>query len=373
VSKRWLSQFHSDLSRHGISTSQAVGRCATRCDRPERIVQSGIIQVLLQLQKEKGEQLTTIHVEFLQICIYAKEYAFAEEQIRNTWPRPSKESPISALSVLRYFYLRGIVHIGTNNLVWANRCFWTCICIPTQTSTVISTISIAAWKKMMLVQCLQLDYYTPTPNLPRMPAEVAHGLSQYLKNATETSRKSLVEVSTEDVADDPMDVQEPAQTSFPNLGVPCYTQLVDAFARLDRKRFNATINQAVQLFTADGNNGLVQRIGEVFTHRRLYHLGSVYSALSVEQFENKMKVPNALAVLRGVSVEKSWPVYIEDECIRFPPNGPGVPRSSIAQAHKDLASLKPRLQTLLNESVSLQAKKDDSLSAVTGRAVENND
>jgi hypothetical protein len=90
------------------------------------------------------------HVEFLHCCVLAEQYRYAERLMRtDSWPRPT--SMVSSKQVLRYFYLRGIVHLGCDHYRLAHRCFWTCLTVPAEVS---SKIAIAAWKKLVLVQCL---------------------------------------------------------------------------------------------------------------------------------------------------------------------------------------------------------------------------
>lgn len=101
-----------------------------------------------------------MHVEFLQACVYAEQYRYAERvtTANNFWPRPMGSSHshshghnVSVRQVLRYYYLRGTVHVGCQHYQLAVRCFWTCLSVPAET---VSAVAVAAWKKMVLLQCL---------------------------------------------------------------------------------------------------------------------------------------------------------------------------------------------------------------------------
>ncbi len=108
--------------------------------------------------------LTPAHTAFLQCAVLAEEYEFAENVIRGTWPLPTSdlkkdsgnvnhESHASVSIIMRYYYLRGIVHYncGRDHYAMAHRCWWTCLSIPVDT---LSSIAIQAWKKLALVQPL---------------------------------------------------------------------------------------------------------------------------------------------------------------------------------------------------------------------------
>lgn len=63
-------------------------------------------------------------------------------------------------TVLRYYYLRGVVHLNCGpktSFHRAIRCFNTCLTVPTYSNdaNVVSAIAVQAWKKLILVQCLQ--------------------------------------------------------------------------------------------------------------------------------------------------------------------------------------------------------------------------
>jgi PCI domain len=105
------------------------------------------------------ERLVPAHCEFLDACIFAQEYQLAESHILQSWPRPQKgPHAINIETVLRYYYLRGVVHLncGPSSYSMAMRCFWTCLSVPATSDTnVVSAIAVNAWKKLILVQSLQ--------------------------------------------------------------------------------------------------------------------------------------------------------------------------------------------------------------------------
>jgi hypothetical protein len=131
--------------------------CVRKVIPRRSIAATGILSVLHGLCDL--EQLVPAHCEFLDACIFAQEYQLAESHILQSWPRPQKGPHASNIeTVLRYYYLRGVVHLncGPSSYSMAKRCFWTCLSVPATSDTnVVSAIAVNAWKKLILVQSLQ--------------------------------------------------------------------------------------------------------------------------------------------------------------------------------------------------------------------------
>jgi hypothetical protein len=142
---------------------------------------TGIVQSLWYLVELIGKTTISFVVcEFLQICILFKQYIYADQQIIHTWPIPTinktdgigtnlllhsnynhnHNNNISSTlptvdTILRYYYLRGIVYMGCQRNDHAIRCFWTCLSLPSPDDcNTISAIAIEAWKKLILLQSL---------------------------------------------------------------------------------------------------------------------------------------------------------------------------------------------------------------------------
>jgi hypothetical protein len=140
-----------------------VSHCVTLCVSQRSVIQeTGILETLWSLVEKEGKNtLSLLICEFLQACIYANEYRYAFQQIAETWPLPTKDqgrngdhgtTPVEI--VLRYYYLRGVVCMGCDYDSLAIRCFWTCLSVPVASDTnAVSAIQVAAWKKMILLQC----------------------------------------------------------------------------------------------------------------------------------------------------------------------------------------------------------------------------
>jgi hypothetical protein len=145
---------------------QVISICVIQCSQQRFVIKdTGILDSLWTLVEKEGKRKLSLAIcEFLQACIYAKEYQYAYQQIMDTWPLPSQDflpmmryaaTPVDIL--LRYYYLRGVVCMGCEQQCYplAIRCFWTCLCVPTSSdANAVSAIAIAAWKKLVLLQSL---------------------------------------------------------------------------------------------------------------------------------------------------------------------------------------------------------------------------
>ena len=114
------------------------------------------------------------HTEFLQCCLLASQYRYASKFVKanpvlalpspNMKRNSSKHNhdllfpapPINRTSenYLRYFYYLGMIHLGCDDYNSAISAFHVCLTAPSQ---IISSITIAARKKMMLAHCLLLE------------------------------------------------------------------------------------------------------------------------------------------------------------------------------------------------------------------------
>lgn len=313
-------------------------------------------------------EISLAHAEFLQSCIYAKQYGFAESQVQDTWPKPRKDIDSDSHLVLRYFYLRGIVHMGTCNWAWATRCFSTCVCIPLESSSTVSAIAVAAWKKLALVACLQHDFHTKDLSLPLHPKHMTSKLKTYIDDATRSllpTNEACPESTSVAIIEDPMPRRDNPSSETPmshKYGVALYKELVSAFEKGDRQAFDSVMKQASSLFDQDGTTGLVQRVDAVLLRRQVYRIGSMFATISLHELKTQLLIAgDPQALLRELSEEMAWPVRVEDGWVYFPSDIPAAqPASVVAQTQHDMAVLRTHLTKLHSESVpKVPRNKDD--------------
>jgi len=279
--------------------------------------------------------------------------------------------------VLRYYYLRGTVHVGCQNLEWATRCFDTCLVVP---ASMVSAIAIAAWKKRVLVACLTLpaDKYATVKKMEQqdqssskslragggrdsssgsaltgplqLPKAAPACLSRFLNSALHpistssfTARAAGAAASANPEAHEAMLVAHddtPPQggeesagggdrrgtnrgvgSGYQALGVKPYADFVTAFTRLDRTALENVLQDHEGLFVGDGNMGIVQQCVSEFRKRQVYYYSRVYSVLSLEDLSNFMQLPmpELQTLLMQLSMEKVWAIQIDKNgLVHFP-------------------------------------------------------
>mmetsp|Transcript_13225 Transcript_13225/g.15381 ORF Transcript_13225/g.15381 Transcript_13225/m.15381 type:complete len:348 (-) Transcript_13225:518-1561(-) len=104
-----------------------------------------------------SNSFTQAHVEFLQCCILASQYSFASKFLNEYPIHNFNKKNISTENVLRYFYFKGIVHIGNQDYKSAVAAFSFCLAVPTK--GIVSLITIEARKKIILAKCFLLFDY----------------------------------------------------------------------------------------------------------------------------------------------------------------------------------------------------------------------
>ena len=317
-----------------------------------------------------GPVLAAVHVEFLQACIYAGQYAYAERSVAGTWPRPT--ATVSVRNVLRYFYLRGVVHAACQHLDLATRCFRTCLCIPAE---VVSAIAVAAWKKLVLVQCLeQTDFPADTCKPTVLPNPTASCLSRYINSAvTESADKAANHQATSSSANstlgspasaaapedassailhlvDNLETGESSRekTRYPSMGVAVYAALTKAFVDMDKTALQNQLEEHKRLLTSDGNFGLAQQVASELPRRQLYSWSRVYSSISLQELARllALSVEELSRLLLQVSIAKEWPIQVSPDglMVTFPRLQPQI--GDTASATEDLVALAKLVQKM---------------------------
>lgn len=344
------------------------------CQPRSLISQSGILPVLRELfplnnsasLTSPGPVLSAAHVEFLQACIYAGHYAYAERMVQGSWPRPN--GTISVRNVLRYFYLRGVIHLGCQHLPQAVRCFRTCLTIP---SECVSAIAVAAWKKLVLIQCL-LQSHLPVDQttVKSLPGPTPNCLSRFINGSVSESKNtgatgpaptaSAVAAAAPEDATSIVHLVDSLETGdsetrgddrsskFPSMGVASYLTLVKSFVEMNPASFSVNLQEATRLLTADGNMGLARQVESELPCRLLYAWSRVYSSISLTDLAGlvSVSVEELQHLLVRVTIEKEWPIQVstDGQMVSFPSMEPVLLDAS--NASEDLLTLAKLVQKL---------------------------
>lgn len=383
-----------------------MGHAVSQCTPRSRITESGILPVLASLIPSPSLVLTAVHVEFLQACIFAEQYRYAARVVGDSWPRPNARTTI--LQVLRYFYLRGTVHLAcvsggstsANEKQWnqALRSFSTCLIIPAEA---VSAIQIAAWKRLVLMRCLlhaslvdmEAEAVLAVPKvtsacLARLinaailnTAEEEEGKRM---NAEDTDIVHVVELIPQSSMDYGM--ESPSLPAVPKRGedVCCYVRLVRAFLAVDRTLFNKILKEHESVYSRDGNLGLVHQCLDALLERQIYQLSSVYSSISLDRLGDIMQLDHDSLhrLLIHLSMDRGWAVDIRSGYVFFPALPPLPETGSTAEEVLQLAYMTRNLDASIASSAKftqIRKKKEssaipiaDTTSAVRGysRAME---
>lgn len=219
--------------------------------------------------------------------------------------------------------------MGCTNWTMAVRCFYACLSVPGE---IVSAISLAAWKKLVLVQCIiQADRMISTGAAGplQLPKGAPKALSKFLSTATtpikHTPGPSAVnpeDHETMHMIESEGESQPLQQVDNPShlYGVKLYRDLVVAFVRRDRIVWDKTVNDYEALFVGDGNLGLVKQVESEFVKRQVYHYSRIYSTLPMTNLASflNLSVPHVERLLLQLSVERVWAIEISNGVINFP-------------------------------------------------------
>ena len=296
--------------------------------------------------------MTPIQADLLHILLCAGEAKEAERIVMNEWPRPSRG--LGVIVLLRYYYLRGLVHIECKNWEWAVRCFWTCLSIPADAT---SALVVAAWKKLVLVQALlQSDRLPADMNVLKTPKTTPVCVSRYINSAVSTatpeggaakSPPAAGELEASVIAVGPEDISSPASSSTPlvhvhdllladsalslvvanpqviassDSGVRAYSDLIRAFVKVNRENFVQVLQDNQTRFAMDGNTMLVKLVESELVKRQLYHWSRVVSEISLERLSELLSIPavQIQSTIASMANKDQWGVEIKDQVAYFP-------------------------------------------------------
>jgi hypothetical protein len=333
--------------------NQAVGNAAARCQSNRTsIASSGILVTLANMMMEEPHVISHAGVEFLQCCILAEQYRYAARFLKGQegqeiWPSPT--STISVKQVLRYFYLRGMIHLGNDDLELAHRCFWTCLCVPADVS---SKIAVEAWKKLVLVQCLLFEPSSPdaaaaastdfsmslsksksssSASNIRVPSCMPNCLSRILGTNNKDQHQASIISMMPSSRQAPLSLRhQPAKSSQPEQQqqssssgkqpkedekinpIDCYTEVFKAFHDRDRDKLEKLEREHMEVWTQDGTLGLLHQVHGALIKCQVLHLAQIYSVVPLSKLATALKVDGGEAQVTRILLQTNVPCEIDD-------------------------------------------------------------
>ena len=371
---------------------QALGYAAARCQPRTMIAESGILSTL-QLALPPGQHnrrslispepsLTPLHADFLQVALYAGQALQAQQAIADTWPRPARGA--SAALVLRYYYLRGCVHLQSANFEWAARCFWTCLVVP---SDACSALMVAAWKKLIVLQALAQSDRTAM-NAMKTPKTLPVCLSRYLNKAMSSGNDdsenqetpTSIVAAPEDAAaasntassllhQEELTFADGAMTAVGGAtsqasvetSIRAYADLVKAFAKVDRSAFEKVLQQQAHQLSTD--QALVQMLQSEFAKRQIYQWSRVFSVISLQDLSQRLQCNTGelQQLLGNIAQSTQWKVEIkENNMVHFPKLEPIITGDRSGDLNKMIVMMRKLDVSLSTSSKFLSLLRKDA-------------
>jgi COP9 signalosome complex subunit 3 len=198
--------------------------------------------------KIRSNQLTTIHSDLMQLSLAAKNFTLALELMTHEILDINKPQNLSfdPKYFLSYFYYTACVHSAMKQYDSALFYFEQALTIP---ASALSQIMIEAYKKFLLISLISKG------KLPMLP--------KY------TSRIVLNQIKP--------------QCSF-------YHELASAFMNYDQDKLNSTCQKYHDVFSQDGNLGLIKQLQLAFHKKNIQKLTKTFITLSLTDMANKVKL-----------------------------------------------------------------------------------
>eukprot|EP01105_Mastigella_eilhardi_P007342 TRINITY_DN1881_c0_g1_i1.p1 TRINITY_DN1881_c0_g1~~TRINITY_DN1881_c0_g1_i1.p1 ORF type:complete len:441 (+),score=140.24 TRINITY_DN1881_c0_g1_i1:1015-2337(+) len=254
-------------------------------------------------------KLTPIHADLLQLCILARTYKFAVNNVLNT-EISSVVDYENSEAFLRFFYYAGIVYTGLRNFPKAIANFRMVFSVP---ANAISAIALEAYKKYLLCSLIESGQVSGTKVAPNMVMRALRPLSAV------------------------------------------YQEYVSVYSSHDTDNVHKYAMAHVEAFKKDRNFGLVkQSIAALYRHN-VQRQTRTYVTLPLKDIADVVKLPGASAA-RSLIVR-----MVEDGQVRASINARDgmVSFSDDAEAYDTMASAQ-RLAGRIHDAAAL----DRALKAV---------
>jgi len=182
--------------------------------------------------------LTSVHTDFLQVCLSAKAYKAAARLAEvDVFEVESNKALYQPLDFVRYWLYAGMATIGLKRWERAIECLRNCVTTP---ATALSAVVVEAYKKYVLVSLIARGHLADLPKFT--PSVVTHNREAF--------------------------------------AAP-YLALADAFKKMDADALAKAADEGREKFEADKNWGLVKQVQAGLTRRRILRLTHFYVTVSL--------------------------------------------------------------------------------------------
>ncbi|XP_066934709.1 COP9 signalosome complex subunit 3-like [Clytia hemisphaerica] len=240
----------TQIQSQGVDKFTHICHCLVKILVEQRKAFRGIYLIDQAIQKiqESPSQLTSLHPDFLQLCLVAKCMKPAIKYL-NIDIASIQESAKDAKIFLLYYYYGGMVYLALKQYEKALFFFQVAVTTPCM---VISQIMLEAYKKFLL---LSIFIHGKIVALPKYTSSV---VSRYLKPLSNA-----------------------------------YWELADAYSKHDADGVTAIANKHQQTFQNDNNVGIVKQVISSLTKKRIQKLTKTFLTLSLVDMASRVKLRNA--------------------------------------------------------------------------------
>jgi hypothetical protein len=207
-----------------------------------------------------------------------------------------------------------MIHLGCNDYAMAHRCFWTCLSIPSDS---VSKITLEAWKKTALVQCLmgklsQSKTIQTPKSMPNCMVRLLGAYKEASKRPDPTGEGRQEEFVLQEQAPELAPPPQRLSEKTAMQAITCYMDLLDAFHKRDKVNFEFLMSSQEMILREDGNVGLVQQCLTQLVRNQVLHLSDMYSVVPVSKVATLLGLSDDSTV-PTVLLESKVPCQIQDD------------------------------------------------------------
>jgi len=209
-----------------------------------------VLKFAITKLRPNSESLTSLHADFLQMCLLAKDYRAALPLLTDeVLALANPESyGLRTSDMLRFFYYGGMVYTGAKDFGKAVEFFKMAFTVP---AIALSAVMVEAYKKYVLVSLLYSGQLKPVPK------NTASIVQRHLKNLC-----------------------------------PHYQDFANAFSTNSTDEVHKIATQHAELFTKDNNFGLVKQCIQDLYRRNIKRHTQTFLTLSLSQIADSVKLPS---------------------------------------------------------------------------------
>ncbi|KAJ1695924.1 hypothetical protein LUZ63_012622 [Rhynchospora breviuscula] len=242
-----IAHFLNTCSAYHIRFASDKFVSVCRCFKDQLMRQQTPIQGIIPFRsavhklQNSSEQLTTLHSDFLLLCLLAKCYKPSLSVLENDIFEA--ENP---KDLFLFYYYGGMIYIGLKRFSKALECLHNVFTSPMPN---LNAIAIEAYKKYILVSLIHSGQVPPFPKYTSATAQ------RNLKNYAQA-----------------------------------YLDLTTVYATGKHSEIEACIQQHIEKFQSDNNLGLVKQVLSSLSKRNIQRLTQTYLTLSLQDISNSVQL-----------------------------------------------------------------------------------